>query len=205
MPVRREPCRQRRWTPRCPNVVAMAMALRWALGGDRCPNGLVCMIGRRPSEVLRRFDRARKRADRLAAGTDEGVEPCRPAIAPPSKPGESSGAFDEDQVAGPVPPRGACSVSRTRWAPNLNRGSRVAYCVRPLGSPERHDPSPWRSLRRLDRVVLLFDVRRRRSRHRRTQCFQKLAAPFPSRQRVSASACAGPKPDGHFRGRRRRK
>ena len=84
------------WMPRGPNVVTISMTLPCApcgLGGDRCPNGLVCMAELQPSEVFRRFDEARRRnfsADRLAIERVERQEIIRKA-----EPAEASGALTE--------------------------------------------------------------------------------------------------------------
>lgn len=63
------------WMPRGPNVVTISMKLPCApcgLGGDRCPNGLVCMAELQPSDVFRRFDELRRQA---FCGNTSDVEP----------------------------------------------------------------------------------------------------------------------------------
>ena len=82
------------WMPRGPNVVTMAMALPCSpcgLGGERCPNGLVCMAELQPLHVFRRFDEVRRRtlaAEQVAAASAGRISPFRPAPRIPAKPEE---------------------------------------------------------------------------------------------------------------------
>lgn len=83
------------WMPRGPNVVTMTMALPCSpcgLGGERCPNGLVCMAELQPLQVFRRFDEVRRRtlaAERVAADSAGRVPSRRSALDSPAKPDES--------------------------------------------------------------------------------------------------------------------
>ncbi len=83
------------WMPRGPNVVTMTMVLPCSpcgLGGERCPNGLVCMAELLPLQVFRRFDEVRRRtlaAEQVAADAAEPVPLRRPSLDIPAKPEDS--------------------------------------------------------------------------------------------------------------------